>query len=129
MAPSGLNTQTAILICDNPEIIIVDFAEACPIDYYKGAMAIDDDGNDTDYHFYRQNTNGEWSHKSGYTKVVDTINVEINGKNTYKKICKPDGIKSNRYKNFCNYFCIPKNDKSKTKSVSHSNVEHGDLKH
>lgn len=43
--------------------------QACPSGSYKVALVIDPG---TDYHWYRQNPDGTWSHKSGLTNVIDT---------------------------------------------------------
>ena len=100
------NFKTRIL-CDNPEIEIVDFDTPCKKNYYKGAITIDnepdkEDGDDVDFHFYRQNLDGTYSHKSGHTKA---INEEDN-----KMICEPGNLHNTtdtRYNSFCTYMCVP----------------------
>uniref|UniRef100_A0A6C0BPM1 Uncharacterized protein n=1 Tax=viral metagenome TaxID=1070528 RepID=A0A6C0BPM1_9ZZZZ len=43
-----------------------DCEEVCPDGYHKIAMAVDPG---TDYHFFRQDATGQWSHKLGKGKV------------------------------------------------------------
>ncbi len=50
--------------------------ESCPVGTYKVAFVIDNQkqaGDDYhyDYHFYRQNSDGSWSHKPGGYPVTD----------------------------------------------------------
>ena len=51
--------------------------EKCPAGTYKVAFVIDP--NYPDYHWYRQDSNGFWSHKQGTTEVlnVDGNNLPI----------------------------------------------------
>ena len=42
--------------------------DACDIGYYKVALVI---APNRDYHWYRQNYDGTWSHKPGGTAVTD----------------------------------------------------------
>lgn len=100
------------LVKDNPTLYLVDFDTPCNKGFYKGFIALDTKKHDTDYHFYRQDSNGYWSHKPGATNV---INTDSSG----KLITNP--LKSNRrgynynYETPCFFFCI--NDKM-VRSVS-----------
>lgn len=86
----------------------VDFREKCKPNYYKGGLTVDT-GNT--FHFYRQDSNGRFSHKQGTLKVgnKDASNKSIWAPHLadrdYKK-GKPKGIK---YDKWCGYFCIPRN--------------------
>ena len=101
---------------DNPSIMKTNFNDKCPKGSYKAFFALSPDG-DTDYHFYRHDSNGYWSHKPGRSKAVD-----IDAKNN--KIKNP--IKADRnygiynYKKPCNYFCL-RPDMVRTRSKSHHN--------
>ena len=83
--------------------------------YYKGAMVVDDDHT---FHFYRQNSDGTWSHKPGTQEVIDTdasnkkIHIPHFSNRDYSH--KPNKIK---YNSFCNYYCVPTNDNIKTHSI------------
>lgn len=48
----------------------IDEDKACPEGCYKVAFVIDNQGQFYDYHFYRQNSDGTWSHKPGNTDVT-----------------------------------------------------------
>ena len=55
----------------------IDANTPCPEGTYKVAFVIDnqyspDDSIDYDYHWYRQNSDGTWSHKPGITRVRNT---------------------------------------------------------
>ena len=54
----------------------VERDELCPEGTYKIAFGVGYDGVDVDYHFYRQDASGYWSHKQGTTLVT---NVDSNG--------------------------------------------------
>lgn len=98
-----------------------NFDAPCPNRYYKGAIVVDpgtpkkSDGHT--FHFYRQDSNGRFSHKPG---ILEIENVDASGKaiwaphladRNYNKKKKKDGI---NYKNFCGYYCIPNNKFKKT---------------
>jgi hypothetical protein len=86
----------------------------CPKDYYSAALAVHPG---LTYHFYRQDKTGYWSHKDGAT---DAKQWDASGKNII------DPQKANRhyvnksidgkivnYKDFCGYFCVPKDKQNK----------------
>lgn len=74
---------------------------------YKIALVIDDKGpeNERDYHFYKQDKDGGFSHKRGLTKVIfwdASKNSVIN-----PKACDRDYGKLD-YTIFCNYYIVSK---------------------
>lgn len=97
------------ILSDNPSIKPVGFLDKCPANYYKGAMVVDT-GNT--FHFYRQNTDGTWSHKPG---VLPVTNVDASGKKIYvphfanRNYQDPEDNTSIKYDAFCGYYCIPTN--------------------
>lgn len=98
------------ILSDNKNIYISDENKPCSPGYYKGFLAISP-GND--YHFYRQDSNGYFSHKRGNNPVS---NIDSNG----ELIINPR-IAGREYPNYdyyesCNYYCIPKNEKIITNS-------------
>jgi hypothetical protein len=54
---------------DVPSLYLIDFDTPCRKGFYKGFIALDTKKYDTDYHFYRQDKSGYWSHKPGATAV------------------------------------------------------------
>ena len=97
---------------DNPSVTQSTFKKSCPEGHRKGYLAVDD-GDNTDYHFYRLDSNGYWSHKPGATKV-STKNFDG------QKIIAPHNAKresnSHKYKKSCGYFCFdPKKSKLSNK--------------
>jgi len=97
---------------DNPNFIKKDNM-VCPKDYYSAALAVHPG---LTYHFYRQDKDGYWSHKDGATdaKRYDASgNMILDPKKANRHYVgkKIDGQTVN-YKDFCGYFCVPK-DKNK----------------
>lgn len=88
---------------DIPSMYITSFNKKCRKGFYKGFIALDTKKEDTDYHFYRQDSSGYWSHKPGRQDAVD-YDAD------FKKITDPS--KANRkYKYFnystpCFFFCL-----------------------
>lgn len=86
---------------DNPSIYKVKFEDKCGKGFYKIFFALSL-GFNTDYHFYRQDSNGLWSHKPGRT---NTTNLDA----SKKLIINP--YKANRdyshlnYSTPCSFFC------------------------
>ena len=100
---------------DNPNIKKTSLYERCPTQHYKGAMVVH---KDKTFHFYKQNSDGRWSHKPGTQKVVD---YDASNKNIYiphfsnrDYSHKPNKIK---YNDFCGYYCIPRNNYVSTNSI------------
>ena len=79
--------------------------------HYKIALVIDNKGNHPDYHFYRQDDNGYWSHKTGHDPVS---NVDASGKLiTNPELCDRNYDKKNNdkfnYDIFCGYYAVKYN--------------------
>ena len=55
----------------------IDDNTECPEGCYKIAFVIDNQEPTYDYHWYRQNSDGTWSHKPGTTEVT---NLDCSGK-------------------------------------------------
>jgi hypothetical protein len=79
------------------------FNEKCPKGMTKIAAVTDED---EDYHFYRQDSNGYWSHKPGATDVthLDATKRPIYDPSLAKRAYEDSGLD---YDNFCGYMCIP----------------------
>lgn len=66
-------------------------------------LALDNKGLKQDYHFYRQNSDGFWTHKPGSEEVLHTDslgNKIVNPKFSNRK------YKNYNYKTSCGFFCI-----------------------
>ena len=87
---------------DNPSVFQISYEKPCPEGYRKGYLAVDD-SNSTDYHFWRLDSSGLWSHKPGST------NARMENYDG-KKILAPhkSRIESNShvYDKSCGYFCF-----------------------
>ncbi len=88
---------------DIPSMYKISFGKPCRKGSYKGFIAIDPKKEDQDYHFYRQDSNGYWSHKPGRNKAT---NLDADG----NKIKNP--VYANRkyeyfdYSDPCFFFCV-----------------------
>ena len=102
---------------DNKSIKLVNFNEKCPKGHYKGYLVVDQDHT---YHFYRQDSNGRWSHKQGTLDVENTdasdlpIYVPHLADKNYNKKNEEDGI---NYTELCSYMCVPNNKYFKTNAI------------
>jgi len=101
---------------DNPHIKKYGVRKdmTCPKNYYSAALAVHPG---LTYHFYRQDKNGYWSHKDGATnaKIFDASKNRIldpQKANRHYIDKKIDGEVVN-YKDFCGYFCVPKDQTKK----------------
>ena len=87
---------------DIPSLYSSTFRGRCKKGFYKIYMAVTT-GKGTDYHFYRQDSNGYWSHKPGRT---DVTNLDADK----KLIINPDLANRNydfyNYGSGCGFFCI-----------------------
>ena len=104
------------------------FHKKCPNDMYKGALVTTgpDSWKHSDYHFYRQDENGYWSHKDGKNPVK---NYDAKNNKIVDPYLADRNYKNNKYTDFCGYFCVPNNDggkqmssvnNTKTKKKSHT---------
>ena len=100
---------TELLVKDYPEIQPTSFYAKCPKNHYKIA-SVADRGND--HHWYRQNPDGSWSHKSGEQDVSekDALGQNIfNPKQAARDYTAKPGSNSNlNYEDFCGFFCVPR---------------------
>tara|TARA_Y100001980_G_C14556542_1_gene348486 strand:- start:12572 stop:13315 length:744 start_codon:yes stop_codon:yes gene_type:complete len=87
--------------------------------HYKIALAIDKEHDEPDYHFYREDNDGSWSHKPGGNKATNLdasdnlINDPYSADRDYshKEYTNDDGELEygKNYKIFCGYYSIPIN--------------------
>jgi hypothetical protein len=83
----------------------IDCDLACPAGSYKKALVLDPDLPVRDYHWYRQDRDGTWSHKPGQAKAtnVDATQSRILDPRTADRR-GPPGSNLN-YRTFCGCFC------------------------
>ena len=98
--------MVARLLGDNPSMKMTTFTDKCPPHTSKIALVVDPD---EDYHFFRQDSNGLWSHKPGGTSVT---NMDADDKLIYdpqlaSRNYLGSGSKLN-YDTFCAYMCVPR---------------------
>jgi len=93
----------ARILGDAPRAKISTFEAKCPSGYRKIAVVADPD---QDYHLYRQDRDGKWSHKPGSTKVT---RLDTTGRPIYDpQLATRESTDSQLdYTRFCGYLCIP----------------------
>jgi hypothetical protein len=98
--------MVARLLGDNPSMKMIKFERKCPPHTSKIALVVDPD---EDYHFFRQDSNGLWSHKPGGTAVtnLDANNSLIYDPALASRNYTHSGSKLN-YDTFCSYLCVPR---------------------
>lgn len=91
---------------DNPSIQPTTFTGQCPRYTSKIAIVVD---ADEDYHFYRQDSNGMWSHKPGGMPVTnkDALGRPIYDPALASRDYRHDNSTLN-YDQFCSYMCVPR---------------------
>jgi len=91
---------------DVPDIDRSTFKAQCPSDKSKIALVVHPG---EDYHFYRQDADGWWSHKDGANKVkrFDAEGQPIWNPKTAARDYRPRGSFLN-YKDFCGFYCAPR---------------------
>lgn len=72
---------------------------ACGAGCWKVALVIDPDPADSDFHWYRQDDNGWWSHKEGRRPARDTDD-------SGDRIEDPETADRGVYTVFCGWFCM-----------------------
>ena len=87
---------------DVPSLYVTTFDEKCRKGYHKGFIAIDKKKSDTDYHFYRQDDNGYWSHKPGRQ---DVVNTDASNKKIKNPLIANRNYKYFNYSTPCFFFC------------------------
>lgn len=95
------------MIKDNPVMKPIQRGVPCPDNYYLIAMVCIPDGSD--YHFYRQDASGLWSHKNGG-------NVARNTDDSGNLIYDPEFADRGRYTVFCGFYTVPNDSQLKRMS-------------
>lgn len=95
-----------LMISDVPDTNKVDFYDRCPAGKSKIALVVDPG---EDYHFYRQDKNGLWSHKDGSNKAkrYDAFKHAIANPELASRDYRSQGSDLN-YEDFCGFYCVPR---------------------
>ncbi len=95
-----------LMKADVPDIEKTTFEERCPAGKSKIALVVDPG---EDYHFYRQDSDGMWSHKDGSNKVkrYDGLKRPIFNPQKISRDYRWQGSDLN-YEDFCGFYCVPR---------------------
>jgi len=85
---------------DSPGSYVEKFDNQCLPGFYKVFLALDP-GND--YHWWKQNSDENWSHKPGSTEVV---NVDANGEKISNPLIASRNYGEINYKKPCFFACV-----------------------
>ncbi len=88
----------------------ISSSATCPDNMVKVALAV---YPDSDYHWYRQDSDGMWSHKIG-------TNEATNLDDSYMTITNPETANMVLYTDFCGYFCTCSDEEE---GYGHANIE------
>ena len=88
---------------DNPKMLKTKKKKSCPPNFYKGAVVV---APGEDYHYYRLNDEGVWTHKPGY-KPSTLYDAKNNIITDPAKADRNYGPELN-YTDFCGYTCVPR---------------------
>jgi len=99
-------TLRKLMRADIPDIKRTTFKARCPKEFSKIALVVHPG---EDYHFYRQDADGWWSHKDGSNKVkrYDAKGQPILDPRAAARNYRPKGSFLN-YTDFCGYYCVPR---------------------
>lgn len=92
---------------DYPDAYPISFDKPCKCNYYKVFLTVDPKN---DFHLYRQDSNGFWSHKPGSRKVT---NVDASGNYISNPEMADREYKRFNYSDGCMFFCMPHNEENK----------------
>jgi len=87
---------------DIPSLYLTSFEQPCKKGFHKSFIALDPKINDQDYHFYRQDKNGYWSHKPGRT---DVSKIDASGNPIKNPVSANRDYKYFHYSKPCFFFC------------------------
>lgn len=116
LSNSSLNNRSCKNIIANVEddlnIKLEETSLTSPIkcNHYRIAIVLDNSGEYKDYHFYRQDSDGLWSHKQGKGKVKRfdaSKNLIYDPKKANRNYSKDDNGDKYNYEMFCGYFSVP----------------------
>jgi len=96
-----------LMKADVPDIVNSSFQDKCPPGTSKIGLVVDPG---EDYHFYRLDPDGFWSHKDGSNKVkrFDALRRRIFNPEGASRDYRWQGSDLN-YQDFCGFYCVPRN--------------------
>ena len=96
-------------MADVPEGYLIDFSIPCKKGFSKIAVVVDEDN---DLHYYRQDSNGFWSHKPGGRPVTDkdAVGAKIYDPRRASRYYPKEDVSDTglNYDSFCSYMCVPR---------------------
>lgn len=95
---------TASLIDDVPNLQTSSFAEPCQPYFHKIFFAVSSEHGTNDFHFWRQDSDGYWSHKAGSQTPQ---RFDADNRNIINPLTSNRHFESHNYDQPCGYFCIP----------------------
>jgi hypothetical protein len=93
-----LDYPKAVFLGTNPSMATVE----CTPDMYLVFLALDNTDNNRDYHFYKKDLNGLWSHKPGMLAVST---VDADGNNITNPFYANRSYDTFQYNTPCGFFC------------------------
>ena len=105
---------------DNPSIKKTTFAKRCGKGSYKVFLALDTKPEDRDYHYFKQDRSGFWSHKPGGTAVTD---LDASGKKIKNPLLANRSYENYQYTEPCFFLCV---DPRMSKTHSKRQRSHGE---
>jgi len=95
-----------LMMGDIPEVTKSTYEAKCPVGMSKVAAVVD---KGVDYHWYRQDRDGMWSHKDGSNKVktYDALKRPIFNPELASRDYRWQGSDLN-YEDFCGFYCVPR---------------------
>jgi len=108
------NTMMKRTLKDNKNLFKTT-KKSCPKSHYKGALVV---APYRDFHYYRLNDDGVWTHKPGYKPSTNVDSDKM-------PITNPEKANRNygalNYSDFCGYLCVPRSRTKKTmKMLKHT---------
>ena len=107
MRPYGCQQVMEGVLRDNPEISRhpQGYGKTCPKGHYKGFLAVDENPKTNDFHFWRQEADGHWTHKLGSNLPSS---VDASGRPIRNPEMSNRDFGRHFYSESCGYFCVPK---------------------
>lgn len=100
-------TMEKYVFTDYPDAYKIDYDKPCKCNYFKAFMTVDPKN---DFHLYRQDANGYWSHKPGSREVT---NIDATGNYIINPEKADREYKKYNYEDSCFFFCVPHNEQNK----------------
>lgn len=97
------NNLKDAIASDYPSTMFLQQQQPCPCGYWKAFMALDETPGNKDYHFWRQDFNGYWSHKPG---DLAATNRDGDGRLITNPLTANRIVGEFHYKTPCGFLCI-----------------------